>query len=132
MRAELAGGAGADGVHRPERAEEHVAEGAVHRPAHDDREDDPRRPVERTGHDQELVLEHDAEGGGREAGVAVEQGDDCRHVGAADRDDQEHAEGQRQHGDDRDDPGLAGSITSTTTSARAAPSTAKFTAFWPR
>ncbi len=106
MRAEVRRVAGAHGVHRAEGPEEHVAEGAVHGPAHDDRQDDPRRPVQGSGHDQELVLEDDAQGRGREAGVAVQQRDDRRHVGAADRDDQEHAEGQRQDGDDRHDPGL--------------------------
>ena len=101
------GSPGPDGVHRPERPEQHVAERAVHRPAHDDGEDDPGRAVERPGHDQQLDVEHDAQGGGREAGVAVQQRDHRRHVGAADRDDQEDAEGQRQDGDHRDDPGLA-------------------------
>ena len=37
-----------------------------------------------------------------EAGVRVQQRDHGRHVGAADREDQQHAEEQREHDDDRE------------------------------
>ena len=93
---------GAARLHLAERAEQHVGERAVHRPAHDDREDQARRPVERAGGDQQLVVEHEAHRHRRQAGVRVQQRDDRRHVGAADREDQQHAEDQRQPDDDRE------------------------------
>ena len=90
----LAAGLGHALIELPERPEEHVAERAVHRAAHDDRQDQAGGAVERAGDDQQLVVEHEAQRRGRQAGVGVEQGDDRRHVGAADRHDQQHAEDQ--------------------------------------
>ena len=66
-------------------------------------EDEAARAVEGAGGDQELVVEHEAHRHGGEAGVGVEDRDHGRHVGAADRDDQQHAEGEGQHDDDRED-----------------------------
>ena len=43
-----------------ERAEEHVGERAVHRLAHDDRQDEARRAVERARDDQHVVVEREA------------------------------------------------------------------------
>ena len=79
-------------LHLAERAEQHVRERPVHRPAHDDRQDQARRAVERAGDDEQLVLEHEAHRHRRQPGVRVQQRDDRRHVGAADRQDQQHAE----------------------------------------
>ena len=109
-------------LHLAERAEQHVGERAVHRLAHDDRQDQAARAVERAGDDQQLVVEHEAHRHRREAGVGVEDRDHRRHVGAADRDDQQHAERERQHDDDREDgrrPAAVGWSTSATPAAAA-------------
>ena len=81
------------GVHP---AEQHVGERAVHRLAHDDRQDQARRAVERPGDDQQVVVEHEAHHAGRQAGVGIEQRDDRRHVGPADRHHQAQAERQAE------------------------------------
>jgi hypothetical protein len=86
-------------LHLAERAEEHVGEGAVHRLAHDDREDETARTVQRAGGDQELVVEHEAHRDRGETRVGVEDRDDRRHVGAADRHDQHPAEVEGQEDD---------------------------------
>ena len=91
---------------RAERAEQHVGDRSVHRLAHDERQHEARRAIERTRGDEQLVLEHEAHGDGRQAGVGVEERDHRRHVGAADRQDQQHAEDEREHDDDRERPGL--------------------------
>ncbi len=90
------------GGHLAEGAEQHVGERAVHRLAHDHRQDEARRAVERAGDDQQLVVEHEAHRHRRQPGVGVQQRDDRRHVGAADGQDQQHAEGERQHDHDRE------------------------------
>ena len=95
-------GAALAGLNLPESAEQHVGERAVHRLAHDDREDQARGAVEGPGGDQQLVVQHEAHRHGRQAGVGVQQRDDRRHVGPADRDNQHHAERQGQHDDDRE------------------------------
>ncbi len=46
-------------------------------------------------------FEHESHGRGRKAGVGIQQRDHGRHVGAADRNDQQHAEDQRHANDDR-------------------------------
>jgi hypothetical protein len=53
-------------LHLPERAEEHVGERPVHRLAHDHREDEARRSVERARDDEQLVVEHEAHRDGRQ------------------------------------------------------------------
>ena len=68
----------------------------------------PRGAIERAGDDQQLVVQREAHGAGRKAGVGVQQRDHRGHVGAADGDDQQHAEHQRQAGEDREDPGVGG------------------------
>ena len=65
-------------------------------------EDQARGAVERARDDQQLVLEHEAHRHRREARVGVQQRDHRRHVGAADRDDQQHAEHEREHDDHRE------------------------------
>ena len=80
-----------------ERAEQHVHGGAVHGPAHEQRQQKAGGAVERAGDDLDLVHEHEAHGGVGEAGVGVEQGDDHRHVRRPDGDDQQDAEQQGQH-----------------------------------
>ena len=62
----------------------------------------PDEPSKRAGGDQQLVVEHEAHRHGRQTGVGVQQRDHRRHVGPADRDDQQHAERQRQQNDDRE------------------------------
>ena len=86
---------GGCGLHLAEGAEQDVGERPVHRLGHDDREDESGRAVERAGDDQELVVEHESHGGGGKSGVGVQQRDHRWHVRAADGDDHEHAEDQR-------------------------------------
>ena len=86
--------AGGLGLLLAERPEEHVGERPVHRLRHVDRQDEARGAVERPGDDQQLVVEHEAHRRGRQPGVGIEQRDHRRHVGAADRDDHQHAEKQ--------------------------------------
>ena len=85
-------GAGCGGLHLAERAEHDVGERAIHGLAHDHREDEAGRAVERAGDDQHLAIEHEAEQRGREAGVGVQERDDRRHVRAADGRDQQDSE----------------------------------------
>ena len=71
---------------------------AVHRAAHDVREDRAARADQRAGDDQQVVGQHEA---GRRRGparVAVQHRHDDRHVGAADRHHHVHAEEQRDDG----------------------------------
>ena len=75
-----------------EAAGDHARGSAVHRAAHDVAEDRAGGADERAGDDQQVVGEHEAGGRRGPAGVAVEHRDDDRHVGAADREDQVHAE----------------------------------------
>ncbi len=94
-----------------ESAEQHVGERAVHGLAHDDREDQAGRTVQGSGGDQQLVVEHEAHRHGRQTGVGIQQGDDRGHVGAADGDDQQHAEGQRKQNNQREQEPCIGKIT---------------------
>ena len=86
--------AGSRGLHLAECAEQHIRERAVHRPAHDDRQDQAAGAVERAGGDQQIVAQHKAHRHGRQPGVGIQNRNHRRHIGAADRDDQQHAEGQ--------------------------------------
>ena len=86
-------------LHLTEGTEQHVRERSVHRVAHDDGEDETARPVERTGGDEQLVVEHESHRHGGQAGVRIEDGDDGRHVGPANRDDEQHAEEERERDD---------------------------------
>ena len=97
--------AGRRGLLLAERPEQHVGERAVHRLRHVDRQDEARGSVERAGDDQQLAVEHEAHRRGRESGVGVQQRDHRRHVGAADRDDHQHAEEQRDDHDQREAAG---------------------------
>ena len=58
--------AGCGGLDLAEGAEQHVGERAVHRLAHDDREDEAGGAVEGAGDDQDLVVEHEAHRAGGE------------------------------------------------------------------
>ena len=79
-----------------EAAEDDVEDRAVHPLAHDVAEDGARRSHQRAGDDQQAVLQREADAGRGPARIAVQHGDDDRHVGAADRQDQEEADQQRQ------------------------------------
>ena len=89
-------------LHRAEGAEEDVADRAVHRPAHQQRQQRARRADERAADDEHVVVQHEAGRRGGEAGERVQQRDHDRHVGAADREDEEDAEDERRD-DQRDD-----------------------------
>ena len=88
------------GLHRAERAEQHVGDRAVHRFAHQHGEQRARRADQRAGDDQHVVAEHEAGRCRGQAGERVEQRDDDRHVGAADR--QHEQDAQHERGDQRD------------------------------
>ena len=83
-------------MHGTERAEEHVGDGAIHRFAHQQREQRSRCADERARDDEHVVVEHEARQCRREARERVEQRDHDRHVRAADRQHEEHAEQQRE------------------------------------
>ena len=93
---------GAGGALVAEPAGDDGDERAVHRRAHDVGEVGTGGADQRAGDDQQVVAQQEARGGGRPAGVAVEHRDDDRHVAAADRGDQVPAQGEREHGDDRE------------------------------
>ena len=95
----LAAGGGDD---RAERAEEDVGQRAAHGRAHQPGQDDARGADQGAGHDQQVVVEHEARGGHGQAGERVQQRDEHRHVGAADGQHEDHAEHERQHQDDPD------------------------------
>ena len=78
-----------------EPAENHRNEAAVHALAHDVGQDRAGRADQRPGDDERRIPEREADPRGGPAGIGIEHGNDDRHVGAADRDDDEHAEGER-------------------------------------
>ncbi len=82
----LGGGRGADA------AEEHIGQGAVHGAAHDIGENETTGTHQGTGDNQHRVGEYEAGGGGGDAGVGVEQGDDDRHVRSTNRHDQQDSQ----------------------------------------
>ena len=79
-----------------ETAEQHVDDAAVHALAHDVGQDRARRADQRPGDDQGKVLDGEADAAGSPAGIAVEHRHHDRHVGAADRNDEQEAEADRQ------------------------------------
>ena len=79
-----------------ERAEEDVRERAVHGLAHHPREQRAGGADERARDDQQVVVQDEAGRGRGDAGERVEQRDHDGHVGAADRQHEEHAEQQRE------------------------------------
>ena len=100
--------AGGGSLDLAEAAEEDVGEGAVHRLRHDDREDEAGRAVERAGDDEQLAVEDKAHRRGGESGVGIQQRDDGGHVGAADGDDEHHAEDERNADHEREEADLIG------------------------
>ena len=87
----------ADSTGRAEAAEEHVEQRTVHRLAHRQGQDGSRCADERAADDEHVVAQHESGARCGESRERVEQRDDHRHVGAADRHDEEHAEDERQH-----------------------------------
>ncbi len=95
-------------LHLAERAEEDVRDGTVHRLRHEQRQQRARGADEHPGHDQDGRVEHEPGRGRREPRERVQQRDDDRHVGAADREDEHDPEEQRE-ADQRDqDPLVLG------------------------
>ena len=86
----------------PNAAEQHVAERAVHRPAHDERQEEARRAVQSAGDDQDVVAEHEPHGRPGQPGVGVQQRDHRRHVRPADRDDSSTPNDQRERDHERE------------------------------
>ena len=86
-----------------EAAQDDAEERAVHRLAHDVGEDRARRSDQRAGDDQQRVVQREADARRGPSRIAVQHRDDDRHVGAADRDDDQHAqhERDRRHRDER-------------------------------
>ena len=83
----------------PERPEEGGGEGAAHRRRHQPGEDRAAGPDQGAGDQQQHVVEHVAAGRDGEAGEGVEQRDDDRDVGAADRQHEQHPDQQRDQGE---------------------------------
>ena len=82
-----------------ETAEDDREEVAVHALAHDVGQDRARGADQRAGDDQRRIAEREADAGGRPSRIGIEHRDHHRHVGAADRDDDQDAEQQREPGD---------------------------------
>ena len=91
--------AGRRGGLAAEAAEDDRDEGAVHPLAHDVGEDRAGRADQRAGDDQRGIAEREADAGRRPARIGIQHRDHHRHVGAADRDDDQDAERQRDEGD---------------------------------
>ena len=87
------------GLHLAERAEQHIHERTVHRPAHDDRQNQTARAIQRAGRDEQIVSQHKPHRHGRQPGVGIQNRNHGRHVGTADRNDQQHAKRQRHQHD---------------------------------
>ena len=64
--------------------------------AHHPGEQDARRPHQGPGHDEEVAVQGEARGGHGQAGEGVEQRDEDGDVGAADGEDEDDPEGERQ------------------------------------
>ena len=73
-------------------SQDHVEERAVHRLAHDVREDGAGRAHQRAGDDQHRVVEREADARRRPARIAVQHRHHHGHVRAADRGDDHHAQ----------------------------------------
>ena len=82
-------------------AEEDVGDGAVHRPRHEQREERAGGADQGTGDDQCLIVEHETGERRREAGQGVQDGDDDRHVRAADRQHEQGAEAREAEEEDQ-------------------------------
>ena len=124
---------GAGRLHRPvgglaaaerraalERAEQDVGHRAAHGLGHQQGEERAGRADERAGHQQQRVGQHVAARGDGQAGERVEQRDDDRHVGAADRQHQEYADQQAEQRDARCPATSRARATSSTESTTAA------------
>ncbi len=79
-----------------EGAEQHVADGAVHRPRHQLGEQRAGRTHHRARDDHGGIVEHETLDADGETGERVVEGDDHRHVGTADGQRFHYAEGERQ------------------------------------
>ena len=114
-----------------EGPEEHVRERAVHGLAHHPREQRAGGADERARDDQQVVVQDEAGGGRRDAGERVQQRDHDGHVGAADRQHEEHAEQQRERAG-RDEARLAvAEADARREDRRTAAAIRPLTAFWP-
>ena len=60
-------------VHRAETAKQHIRDRAVHRLAHQNRENEARETIQCTGNDQDVVAQHESGSGGRQPRVTVQQ-----------------------------------------------------------
>ena len=104
-RARLLGAAGTGRrIASAEAAQNHRDEAAVHALAHDVAEDGARRPDQGAGDDQGDVLQGEAQGRRRPAGIGVQHRHHDRHVSAADGDDQRRAQNQRDQEDAPESP----------------------------
>ncbi len=101
-------GFGRCGLQLTEGAEQHIGEGAVHGLAHDDGKDQARGAIQSAGDHQQLIIQCETHGAGRKPGVGVQERNDRGHIGAADGDDQQHAEQQGQPGENGEHPGVRG------------------------
>ena len=84
------------GLHLAEGAEEDVRDGAVHRLRHQQRQQRPGGADEHPRDDEHGRVEDEAGRRGGEARERVQERDDDRHVRAADREHEHHAEEQSE------------------------------------
>ena len=94
------------------RAEQNIRDRAVHRLAHEQREQRAGGADERAGDDHREIVDGKSVRRDREAGEGIQQRNDDRHVRAADGHDHRHAEKQREaeHDDERGDGVAAGGV----------------------
>ncbi len=77
--------------------EEDVREGAIHRLTHDVGQDDASSTDQRSGHNQNVVVDRKTGRTSSKPGVTVQQRDHHWHIGAANRDHHHDAQDQRQN-----------------------------------
>src|ERR1700722_2377326 len=104
----LRGGAG--DLLLSKRAEQHVAERAIHGFGHVHGENQGGSAVERTGDDEQFAIEDETNGRGGKSGVGIQQGNDGGHIGAADGNDHEHAEDEGNYEHQRKQMHVAGIV----------------------
>ena len=78
-----------------EPAKDHTEKRAIHALTHNVGEDRPGRPHQSTGNNQCRVLKGKANTGRGPSGIRIQHGDHNRHIGAADRNNNQHTDHER-------------------------------------
>ena len=79
-----------------EATQQHIDDAAVHALTHDVGQNGTRCAHQRAGHNQQQIANSEANACRRPAGIAIQHGHNHRHIRAADRDDQQEAQGEGQ------------------------------------